>query len=494
MYINIEEIQYIPTLDSCVDADYSYDDCVLENALGLDDCRPTFMNLSLVYPNLAVCRNQRGSIKALEKLESPRAKCKISCLQTKILLKLVSDHYFKQTITPWLQESASFYVFLPHSSTIEVAKRDFLFISYLAAFGGWSSLFCGISFTGATLAILTLTIKRGKSIGTRVDRVLTWGVYIGYLCILIYNVVGLTQKLMAHSKATVTTLEETNNRFQVSVCAQRLSSELTPEIWNKSLNLSTMVEQIQIMDVHGHLRSIKDNATGLLPTTSIYIPNMQNSLDFCHTLDLKDFPTIVGMEIVAKTEIQTCFHAPGQLLDITEKTCVSNINQITASKHYDQLDIFGSRIELKFIIEKKSNQVQEVNDTYDACIVNHINKHVSSKLFNGYPDFENNAEYDLQAVLNKAQTSLWNQEIYEKCSYLQPYKLRVKYMQSKYFSGTRLNTGKPKTFTLPIVVAIPQFVQTLTVGCIIASFPFLSFINFALRQQFLMIGILLWQM
>ena len=73
---------------------------------------------------------------------------------------------------------------------------------------------------------------------------------------------------------------------------------------------------------------------------TVFLPTMEGSINFCHTIQVEKLPVLKRIIIVGKPGLMICLHGKGQLLNNDMTACKSNVNSYNTRLSTNELLVF----------------------------------------------------------------------------------------------------------------------------------------------------------
>lgn len=306
-----------------------------------------------------------------------------------------------------------YYINLPKFIPYYKSSHKYDAISYIAEFGGWASLFLGVSLSGCLLVCLRHFQSLGQfnnSASLSFTKGIKFLIYLLCIAYISYLTLTLVSKLMENSLSASISLEESKVDFALTVCTTQLireevstkdndyvkefSSLLTEAFYAKWKKLSSTVSNITISTTDGGEKRIDPRI--IENVSQVNLPLTNGSMDFCHQLDISSFNGIENIQLMVTSEMKVFLHYPGQFLHSWKNW--RNVFSVVTKDSYNELDYNGDNgynlygLDISFELEKTSFSIGESNLDYDECFLHNLLE--NDKLKDGYKQLIRSLEVD----------------------------------------------------------------------------------------------------
>ena len=450
--ISVEKVDSSPSFECMAKASF-YDECVLKSTLKQleNKCIPPFMEINGKVKNHSVCKNRADSLEAFDIFQSLSRTCQQSCTQVHVgINKTPIDKLYTMinglvTLNPI---HGAYYVSIPHEIIVLQVQYNYLFISYIADFGGWIGLLLGLSTVGLWDFLVKILKVHDKV------KLITRKVYliIGSILILIiivhcclkmaYRETGSDIKIESYFKNLNLSLCSLENIYVKDFYESNYHLKYIGDnsnFWNDNTKLHNKIKKIEIGFKDGTKRNLYNSTAGnssdLPPVHTINLPYGDTFIETCHTFDLNYDQEIHLIEITAKKEVVCYLHISGQLLFqdsrqgfgiITpENVKFTNVKDISVSSLSTFFDM--KELDLHKVINNPYSQIS----SYDNCILACINEQSGVNISFLNPKEKTTFETGLQEKTLKRIENILSLKEYS-CECESPVKrVHIKYQQEK---------------------------------------------------------------
>ena len=281
--------------------------------------------------------------------------------------------------------------------------------------------------------------------------------------LMFFLLIILGLKLLRKEKVTSILTMGQENVLDISICSQKYFfeiQEVSSKFWEDQKDLSSKVKSIDFEEASGNTTGLQSYKIEDIIRT-VFLPTMEGSINFCHTIQVEKLPVLKRIIIVGKPGLMICLHGKGQLLNNDMTACKSNVNSYNTRLSTNELLVFFEKVHIQLKMLKVYGVSPNKAKSYDECIFNHILE--SSKTNQSFlQSLENMKTMNLLDF----QRKLWNKTISRICadledSFLQPTLAQENYLDKQKFVLTKPN----KMLNIETQLIMPDIVTVFEVKC-----------------------------
>jgi hypothetical protein len=448
----MEMQQFFPT-DSfdCDDDLYGYDACIFRAGSAFGPyCILPFQNWS-TFPNMQnrICQKHAEGYESFQHFQLASHACKVPCTQLNTIFNYYMPQYLYAIYLPDVQRKGDmlrYYLNLPTAIKLSRSSPSYGFITFIAEVAGWYNLFLGGSIFALWEVLAAKMVWAFAKIQGKLSQVLSqWRNSLYILVssgILLYIFIDCITVLFCDPVGSSTLL--TNfiaPGLSLSICLPKYTSAndkdikemdlaYSTEFWENGNKLSNKLLELNVIMQEGNVLSIwhKNQSATFKTERNIFsifnIVSSNQSVDFCHTVDLSTVPgNIRGVQLRAVNDIYLVVHLSGQLLAAQTKYAAANIATVQSPSTSNSIFLYNSIVNLQLeetSFQKVTSQAcknYNTTWTYDSCVINLAIMSLESNqiLLRGLLMPSNNSTVQQgidRAVLQKLYATLlsWNDE------------------------------------------------------------------------------------
>ena len=364
--IKVKQFASTPNME-CAPVTHSFDSCAerfMSSDLAGDHCE---LFLIKGRNKSTLCKSKKDYETTLRLFQTSLVNCPEPCNQIEVSLRenpvdwlyiLMNPQFPVKTVIP------GYYLKLPSKVLASEMYESYTSFSFIAEFGGWVSLFLGISVLGAIKSLLQLHSGSGKVIKKLAKEKLP-GVLLVFkmFCAvgLMYILYKCCEKLITGEKQLdVNLVHNPSINISLSLCSMENIYKVPfkgsnhsyignhSDFWLKSTNLSKKLQAMTVVFQNGESLLVFHSEKNLKHPNYIFgvinTPKYGTYIESCHFLNLNAWSSIKTIELETNEELSIDFHMAGQLLR-HGKQGYNFINKYSVSFRYRLFLILPGSIE-----------------------------------------------------------------------------------------------------------------------------------------------------